>query len=76
MSEPSSPPPTFEQALAELERIVRELEDGAIGLEDALSRYEQGGYHELTCAKLREMGFQEHGPENVRAGSWMGSRSR
>ena len=34
--------PSFEQALADLERIVRELEDGKIGLEDALARYEQG----------------------------------
>jgi exodeoxyribonuclease VII small subunit len=33
---------TFEQALAELERIVRELEDGKTGLEEALTRYEQG----------------------------------
>src|SRR5436305_10599549 len=33
---------TFEQALAELERIVRDLEDGQLGLEDALSRYEAG----------------------------------
>ncbi len=35
-------PKTFEQALADLERIVRELEDGKIGLEDSLARYEQG----------------------------------
>jgi exodeoxyribonuclease VII small subunit len=33
---------TFEEALAELERIVRELEDGKIGLEESLTRYEQG----------------------------------
>jgi exodeoxyribonuclease VII small subunit len=33
---------TFEQALAELERIVRDLEDGRTSLEDALRRYEQG----------------------------------
>lgn len=33
---------TFEQALADLERIVRELEDGKIGLEESLARYEQG----------------------------------
>ncbi len=33
---------TFEQALADLERIVRELEDGKTGLEEALARYEQG----------------------------------
>jgi exodeoxyribonuclease VII small subunit len=34
--------PTFEQALAELERIVRDLEDGRTGLDEALRRYEQG----------------------------------
>ena len=33
---------TFEQALAEVERIVRELEDGQIGLEEALACYETG----------------------------------
>jgi exodeoxyribonuclease VII small subunit len=41
MSEPREPQ-TFEQALAELERIVRDLEDGRTGLEEALRRYEQG----------------------------------
>jgi exodeoxyribonuclease VII small subunit len=33
---------TFEQALAELDRIVRELEEGKIGLEESLTRYEHG----------------------------------
>lgn len=33
---------TFEQSLLDLERMVRELEDGQLGLEDALARYEQG----------------------------------
>jgi exodeoxyribonuclease VII small subunit len=33
---------TFEESLLELERMVRELEDGQLGLEDALARYEQG----------------------------------
>jgi exodeoxyribonuclease VII small subunit len=33
---------TFEQSLIELERLVRELEDGRLGLDDALARYEQG----------------------------------
>lgn len=32
----------FEQALAELERIVRLLEDGQTGLEESLASYEQG----------------------------------
>jgi len=38
----AQPRPTFEQALADLERIVHELEDGKISLEDSLARYEQG----------------------------------
>ncbi len=42
MNAPSSDNLTFEQAVAELERIVRELEDGQTGLEESLCRYEQG----------------------------------
>lgn len=33
---------SFENALAELDRVVRDLEDGQIGLEDSLARYEAG----------------------------------
>jgi exodeoxyribonuclease VII small subunit len=33
---------TFEEALSRLEGIVRELEDGKIGLEESLERYEHG----------------------------------
>jgi exodeoxyribonuclease VII small subunit len=33
---------TFESALTELEKIVRELEDGQIGLEESLAHYEKG----------------------------------
>ena len=32
--------PTFEQSLAELERIVHDLEDGQTGLEESLARRE------------------------------------
>lgn len=35
-------PKTFEDALAELEKIVHDLEDGDTGLEQSLARYEQG----------------------------------
>jgi exodeoxyribonuclease VII small subunit len=35
-------PPSFEQALAQLEEIVEKLEDGQLGLEEALQCYEQG----------------------------------
>jgi exodeoxyribonuclease VII small subunit len=34
--------PTFETALAELEQILRALEDGTTTLEDGLARYERG----------------------------------
>ena len=40
--DPDSAPVRFEQALAELERILRDLEDGNTSLEDALARYERG----------------------------------
>lgn len=43
MSQPeSSRTPSFEQSLATLESIVDQLEDGELGLTDALSRYEEG----------------------------------
>jgi exodeoxyribonuclease VII small subunit len=46
---------TFEQALAELEGIVRELEDGQTDLEQALSRYEQGvGLLKRCYAQLQQ----------------------
>jgi exodeoxyribonuclease VII small subunit len=42
MAEPVATSPTFEQALTQLEQVVRQLEDGQIGLEESLQRYEQG----------------------------------
>jgi exodeoxyribonuclease VII small subunit len=32
----------FEPSLAELEKVVRDLEDGSLGLDEALLRYERG----------------------------------
>jgi exodeoxyribonuclease VII small subunit len=52
-----SPPEnwTFEQSLARLEEIVRELEDGQTGLEEALARYEAGVSLLKRCyTQLRE----------------------
>jgi exodeoxyribonuclease VII small subunit len=46
--------PTFEQALEQLELIVRELEEGRIGLADSLSRYEQGVKLLKQCSGLLE----------------------
>ncbi|MDY0169325.1 MAG: exodeoxyribonuclease VII small subunit [Thermoguttaceae bacterium] len=34
--------PRFEQAIERLEAIVRALEEGELGLEEALGRYEEG----------------------------------
>ena len=41
--------PRFEQALAELERVLRDLEDGTTTLDDALARYERGVQLLRTC---------------------------
>jgi exodeoxyribonuclease VII small subunit len=52
-----SPPDgvSFEAALAELDRVVRDLEDGQIGLDDSLDRYERGvGLIKRCYAQLRE----------------------
>jgi exodeoxyribonuclease VII small subunit len=40
---------TFEQALAQLEQIVRKLEEGQPGLSDALALYELGVRHLKQC---------------------------
>lgn len=46
---------SFEDALAELERIVRQLEEGRAKLDDAISSYERGTALRRHCeAKLRE----------------------
>ncbi len=54
MSE-SAPESSFEESLAELERMVRELEDGNLGLDESLRRYEQGvGLIKRCSQQLRE----------------------
>ena len=56
----TKPPPdiatlSFEDALAELERIVRGLEGGQQKLEDAIGAYERGALLRRHCeAKLAE----------------------
>jgi exodeoxyribonuclease VII small subunit len=66
-----SPPDelTFEQALSQLETIVRELEDGQTGLEQALARYETGigllrrCYGQLRAAEQRILLLTGEGAE-------------
>ncbi len=46
---------SFEDALAELERIVRQLEEGRARLDEAIASYERGTALKRHCeAKLRE----------------------
>jgi exodeoxyribonuclease VII small subunit len=46
---------SFEQALAELEKIVQDLERGQLDLEAAIGAYERGTHLKLHCeGKLRE----------------------
>src|SRR2546421_10244234 len=59
MSETVQPPVPFEEALKELEQVVRQLEDGDTGLEEALAQYEKGvtllklSYGQLRAAEAR-----------------------
>jgi exodeoxyribonuclease VII small subunit len=47
--------PSFEAALAEVEQIVRTLEDGATTLEVGLAQYERGvGLLKICYAQLRD----------------------
>ena len=43
--------PTFEKSLDKLEKIVAELEDGDLALDDALKKYEEGVKLARLCTK-------------------------
>jgi exodeoxyribonuclease VII small subunit len=46
---------TFEQALAELEQVVRDLEGDATGLEESMAKYEAGiGLLKFCYGRLRQ----------------------
>ena len=44
----------FEDALEKLEKIVGQLEDGSLSLDDALAKYEEGIKLSRLCAKKLE----------------------
>jgi len=46
--------PKFEKLLEELERLVAELEEGDLGLDDALKKYEAGVKAYKKCRALLE----------------------
>jgi|SRR6516225_2298790 exodeoxyribonuclease VII small subunit len=54
MMTPATDSPTFEKALLDLERVVHDLEDGQLSLEEALARYEAGvGLLKLCYGRLQ-----------------------
>lgn len=53
-TQPTSAAPSFEQALAKLESIVHGLEDGELGLAEALGSYEEGVKLLKQCYGLLE----------------------
>ncbi|MFT5539529.1 MAG: exodeoxyribonuclease VII small subunit [Alphaproteobacteria bacterium] len=64
---------SFEDALGELETIVRELEDGRIKLDQAITAYERGAQLKAHCekklaeakAKVDKISLGSSGPEGV-----------
>ncbi len=50
---------SFEQALAELEAVVHDLENGELGLAEALERYELGVKRLKQCQQLLEKAEQK-----------------
>ena len=55
MASPDISALTFEQALAELEKIVAQLERGDVALEDSIRAYERGAALKSHCeAKLKD----------------------
>ena len=51
--------PSFEAALAELQQIVGDLEDGKLGLEPSLARFEQGIGLLRNCHRILEQAEQK-----------------
>lgn len=54
MSDGTKTPQTFEQSLAELESIVKEMENGDLPLDDALAKFERG----VTLSKQSHQALQ------------------
>ena len=44
--------PTFEQAYRELQDVVEQLEDGGLGLEDAVRLFERGSELARVCQRI------------------------
>jgi len=51
-------PRTFEESLAQLQQIVNQLEEGSVGLEASLARFEEGVQLLKNCYEI--LGAAEH----------------
>ena len=58
-AEREATPASFEDSLAELQRIVGDLEDGSVGLEESMRRFEQGVRLLRQCYKVLEQAEQK-----------------
>jgi exodeoxyribonuclease VII small subunit len=59
MTAKKHPPIPFEAALAELESLVGQLEQGELPLEDTLQRFEQGVALVRTCQNALQLAEQK-----------------
>lgn len=64
----SAPEPSFDQRIERLEAIVAELEQGKIGLEDAIARYQEGTELVRRCRELLDS-YQRRVEELTETGS-------
>lgn len=57
-SPPSEPELGFEEALEQVEAIIEKVENGQIGLEEAIAQYERGAALILRCRKILDRAEQ------------------
>ena len=54
-----TPPKSFEDALRELEEILGEIENGELGLEESLVKYERGNFLIQHCRSVLNRAEQQ-----------------
>ncbi|MDH4059802.1 MAG: exodeoxyribonuclease VII small subunit [Aquincola sp.] len=71
---PAASPPTYEEALAELERLVQRMEDGQLPLDDMLAGYKRGAELLEVCrARLAAVEAQVKVLEDGQLKAWTSS---
>jgi exodeoxyribonuclease VII small subunit len=70
---PAAPAPTYEEALAELERLVQRMEDGQMPLDQLLGSYKRGAeLLELCRSRLAAVEEQVKVLEGGQLKAWSG----